>query len=223
MTEIKLITRDTDFEELNICKLDWDVVIPRRMFDEDDAFIGIENVPYQVCRIEGYVHTIGGRYGDNDFWMYPLGEKPCFENIVEYNGENGGACFGYRYEPHHYIRTKWDEPECFVTGGVMITRNGEDFYFCGGGITEALWRIKRIKEHPISFHERNFEKELIGRKIWWKSQPGIITSYIKGQACVIIEPDGMQMFEAPPEYEFGDDEKYIKTSVFDEHIWWFRN
>ena len=74
----------------------------------------------------------------------------------------------------------------------------------------------------------DYDKKMIGRKVWWRSQPAIITKWIKGQACVILEPDGIDSFKTPAEYEnddmFGDDEdkKSIKTEVFDKHIYWFR-
>lgn len=51
MYEIKLVDRDTDLSKLK--PLDWDVVINNR--------------PYYVVKINGYVHTIGGHWGENDY------------------------------------------------------------------------------------------------------------------------------------------------------------
>ena len=55
MSEIRLITEDTDIDSLKISKMDWDVEV--------------KGVPYQVVRIEGYIHSIGGRWGENNLWM----------------------------------------------------------------------------------------------------------------------------------------------------------
>ena len=73
-----------------------------------------------------------------------------------------------------------------------------------------------------------FAEKMIGRKVWWRSEPAIIKSWIgHGQACVILEPDGIDNFTMPA--EFADDEvmtyedKTVKTSIFDKHIWWFRD
>ena len=52
MAELKLIKEDTDLSILH--PLDWDAVLNGK--------------EYQVYRAEGYVHTIGGRWGENDYW-----------------------------------------------------------------------------------------------------------------------------------------------------------
>ena len=169
---IKLIDKTTDIKSLKISKFDWDVVVGRTY-----------KIPYQVVRIEGYIHTMGGKWGINDLWMYPRREEPSYENLIEFNG-NGGVCWGIKYDPHYYVKTKWDETECYSIGGAMITRNGKDFYFCKGGIDEARYRISLLDDHPLELNSYEFDKKMIGRKIWWRSEPGIITMWIgDGQAC----------------------------------------
>ena len=68
---------------------------------------------------------------------------------------------------------------------------------------------------------------MIGRKVWWRSEPAIISSWIDGQACVILEPDGIDNFTKPAEFVddgcMDDGERDIKADIFDKHIWWFRN
>ena len=49
MQSIRLIDRDTDISKLKMRQMDWDTVINRK--------------PYFVVLIEGYIHTIGGKYG----------------------------------------------------------------------------------------------------------------------------------------------------------------
>ena len=150
MTDIKLIEKNTNISELKMSKMPWDVEI--------------NGVPYQVVRIEGYVHSIGGRHGENNLWMYPRNGNPTYETLIEYQCEGCGVCWGIRYDPHNYTRTKWDETECFTSGGAMITRNGKDFYFCRGGIDEARWLIKRLDEHPLELNEYGFAEKIIGKK-----------------------------------------------------------
>lgn len=214
MNKIKLITEDTDIGSLKISKMNWDVEV--------------NGISYQVVRIEEYVHSIGGKWGENNLWMYPRDEEPTYDNLVEYYCNDCGVCWGIKYEPHNYIRTKWDEPECYTSGGATITRNGKDFYFCSGGIIEAQYLIKDLDEHPLDLNMYGFTEKMIGRKVWWRSEPVIIRSWIgHGQACVILEPDGIDNFTTPA--EFADDEsmiyedKTVKTSIFDKHIWWFRD
>ena len=50
-----------------------------------------------------------------------------------------------------------------------------------------------------------------------------------GQACVILEPDGIDKFRVPPEFVDLDEPndlevtKEVKTDIFDKHICWFRD
>jgi hypothetical protein len=212
MAEIKLIEKDTDISSLKINKLDWDVVV--------------NNEPFQVVVINDYVHTIGGRHGENNLWMYPRYEEPTYENLVEYDGVGCGVCWGIKYEPHNYIRCKWGELECFTSGGATITRNGKDFYFCRGGIDEAREKIRKLEDHPLDLNMIDYEKNMIGRKVWWRSEPAVVTHYCDGQACVILEPDGIDKFTIPAEFADEGNDYYedgnVKAEIFSEHIWWFR-
>lgn len=214
MLEIKLIDKTTDISKLEMSKMPWDVEV--------------YGTPYQVVSIKGYIHTIGGRHGENDLWMYPRNEMPTHENLIEYQCDGCGVCWGIKYEPHNYIRSKWDEPECFTSGGVTITRNGEDFYFCRSGIDETRVLIRRLEEHPLDLNEYGFAERMIGRKVWWRSEPAIVRSYIDKQACVMLEPDGIEKFTTPAEFADEEGDNYyedgdVKAEIFDSHIWWFRN
>jgi hypothetical protein len=214
MSEIKLISEETDISSLKMRKMDWDVEV--------------NSISYQIVRIDGYVHAIGGRWGENDFWMHPRNEDPTYDNLVEYYGNGCGVCWGIKYEPHNYIRTKWDETECYTSGGAMITRNGKDFYFCRSGIIEAQYLLQDIDEHPLDLNMYGFAEKMISRKVWWRSEPAVITHWVgHGQACVILEPDGIDRFTTPAEYANDDfmayEERDIKTSIFDKHINWFRD
>ena len=209
MSEIRLISARTDISQLHMRKVGWDVVICGR--------------PFQVVDIEGYVHTIGGRWGDNSYWAYPLDEAPTYENLVEFCADDP-ICWGITYAPRLYIKGKWDESKARRTEGIMITRNGE-LFSDAHSLIDALQKIEQYREHPMSLDERGYAEKVIGRKVWWRSQPAVITRFIKGQACVILEPDGISKFAVPP--EFADDPPYyedndIKTSITDGHIWWFR-
>lgn len=215
MAEINLITKE-DFPNLKYRKIDWDVVGPN-------------NAPYQVIKVKGHAHCIGGHldYGDgNEFWCYPLNEEMSFDNLIEFNG-HPGACWGFEYRPTHYWRNKWGESSIESGRHLVITRNGEKFYDGIMTIHECIAYVldHKLDEHPLELNERGFNKNCIDRKIWYRSEPAVIESYVNGQACVIIAPDGIERFTTPP--EFGDDEYYedrnIKESIFSNHIWWFRD
>lgn len=214
MADIRLITKDTVLPPLR--HMDWDVVI--------------NGVPHYVVMIDGYVHTIGGRYGENNLWAYPRDKAPTYETLIEFNCDNPVA-WGISYEPKNYTKTKWDEESARSGGGVAITRNGEIFcHVTGGlnyGIDKARAMIVEFGEHPLELNAINFDKKAIGRKVWWRSEPAIITNYISKQACVILEPDGIDYFTVPAEFAQEEPDYYedgnVKADILDRNIWWFRD
>lgn len=214
MADIRLITKDTVLPHLQ--HMDWDVVI--------------NGIPHYVVRIESYVHTIGGRYGENDLWAYPRDKAPTYDTLVEFGCENPVA-WGIRYEPQNYTKTKWDETEARSGSGVAITRNGEIFcHVTGGlnyGIDKARAMIVEFGEHPLDLSTINFDQKAIGRKVWWRSEPAIITEYVDKQACVILEPDGIERFTVPAEFAKEEpdyyEDGYVKADILDRNIWWFRD
>ena len=214
MTDIRLIEKDTILPKLR--PYDWDVYI--------------NDKPYYVVRIEGFVHTIGGKYGENDLWAYPRDEEPTYENLIEFNCDNP-VSWGIEYKPRNYARCKWDECESFSGSTIMITRNGKNFCDVWGkginyGIDKARVMISQFQEHAMDLNSIDFDKKVIGRKVWWRSEPAVVTSYVDGQACVILEPDGIDHFTVPAEFAKEEPEYYcdgdVKADILDKHIWWFR-
>lgn len=195
MSKIRLIKPDTTIKELHIDHINWDVEI--------------KGVPYQIVRIEGYVHTIRGKHGDNDLWMYPLGQEPSYENLLQYNSYKPGPCWGIKMEPYNYVK----DEECRTATGAMITRNGRDFYYCSGpiGFSQAQYMISGIiDEHPALLNFRDFDKHLIGREIMYRNQNAVIKTYLGGtDARIVITLENNMSKEAV-------------TTIFDPMIDWFR-
>ena len=217
--KIKLIDENTDLNTLNILKFDWDVVI--------------NNKPYTAVRIEGYNHCICGYDTPKNMWVYPRNEEMSVYNLRAFMDDNP-VQWGILYEPENLFHYTHGDVEARTIYKVTITRNGEPFYkFFGDsdyGIAKAKVLIHRCKEHPLDLQMIDYDKKMIGRKVWWKDEPGVITSFIKKQACVIIKPDGIDKFGIPkswdnnmdrPLYEEFQDE--VKATIFSEDICWFRD
>lgn len=212
-SDIKLITKDTILPKLWL--YDWDVVI--------------NGVPHYVVKIPGYVHTIGGRYGYNDLWAYPRSEQPTYDSLIEFDSDQA-TCWGIQYKPVNFYATKWGETSSRTLGRIDITRNGEVFYTLYGNMAYGLARAQSLiydfAEHPLELDMIDYDKKVIGRKVWWRSEPAIVTGFIKGQACVILAPDGIEHFTVPAEFASEDPNYYedntVKTFIMDKHIWWFR-
>ena len=217
MAEIRLIKKE-DIPGLEYRKLNWDVVVGR------------DNTPFQVIRVPGFAHCIGGHLDNGDgncYWAYPLDEEMTIDNLIEFDGEPGAA-WGLEYTPTNYYKFKWGEGEIRRGRKLIITRNGELFYDGLMTFHQAIAYVKDglLDEHPLDLNERNFDKKCIGRKVWWRSEPAVIARYIKGQACVILKPDGIKKFTVPAEFAkepFCDEEEAeVKVNIFDKNIWWFR-
>ena len=214
--EFRFIDENTDLS--NIKPYNWDLVVKGR--------------PYYVTPVEGYIHRYVGRGEPIDLWCWPRDEQPSHENMIEYDIPESVA-WGLEYKVNNYVKCKWDETELRQHGYTVITRNGEDFYTVAGGmaysVPKAMMLIAEIKDHPLDFGVIDFDKKMVGRKIWYHGQPAVIRRFVKGQCCIIIEPEGAERFTTPLEYQ-GDslcggweEEKNLKIDCLrDGAVNWFR-
>ena len=164
-----------------------------------DATIGIAHKPMLVGRLDGFMHTSGGKWGENCFYCWPREEKPTIDNITPYDGD-GGASWGVEYRETQHYNNHMGDIYVETSGCTVITRNGIDFYTVRGkldySMPKAISIMKEINEGPINFNEIEYaNNDIIGRKILYKNYPGIITLWCEGQGCIIVEYDG------DPEYK----------------------
>lgn len=210
MADIHLIKKDSKFKAH---KLNWDLVI--------------KNKPYDVYRIPGFIHCIGGKYGENDYWCCPRDEEPTYDNLIEFNGEP--VRWAIETRSNNYITSKWGETEVNHSYWIIITRNGEQFYEFGCnnlpyGLAKAQVLLTEISEHPIYFNEIDYDKRyMIGRKVKFRDEPGIITHYFKDQGAVMIEADLEAGADISKFDSDGHPGKYgVKEDIFASSINWFR-
>lgn len=219
MSDFKFIESDEDLKEIE--PLDWDVVV--------------EGIQYRVYRVPGYVHTIGGRWGDNDLYACIRNTQPHAETLIPFRADDP-VCWGIIIGP--YLEAEYDDDDEYkyivypssvdYRNSVKITRNGQMFNAnVKGGVAEALSMIKKYREHPLELDMIDFNKKAVGRKVYWRSEPGIIAEYLDHEASVVIVPDGIDEFTVPAEFMHDSsvpcyEDSMIVTSILDEHIWWFR-
>ncbi len=224
MSNTKILTKDTDFSELDIRKIGWDL-------EFDDK-------PYDIYGISNYCHTIGGKYGNNEYWCCPAGEKPCYDNLMGFNGQ--APIWGIEYKQKNSYRNKWGETSVQFRGTCIITRNGKPFYGFGArdmsyGLAKAQALLVEIQEHSIQFHNRNWKDEVIGRKIYYRNQQAIITEIYddgEGIICVRIVPDKEYIDVLEKPIHMTDDhelewyeESYkhgVKDDILTKEIYWYR-
>jgi hypothetical protein len=207
--DIKLPNKNTNFSKMN--KYDWDVVIG--------------NQPMRVGRLEGYVHSIGGRYGFNELYAWHRDEEPCYENVIPFNGI--AVNWGIEYNERNYYNSIFGDIEIDCKGSTTITRNGKPFYTIGGdksySIPKAITIINDINEYMIGSIDFNIidyaQKEIIGRKVRFRGVLCTVKMWIEGQGCIIIEPDSGDINDIFKVWGFrsDDDEKDIKLDIILYH------
>lgn len=220
MGEIKTIKKETDFSSLKISKMGWDTYCYGKYYD--------------VYRIDGYNHSIGGKWGENCLWACPMDEKPSYDNLIQFSGEP--CSWGINIKATSNIKTKWEDTEMRSTFICEIIRNDKVFYSFNAndmdyGLTKARQILFNLNEHPINFNGRNFEKELIGRKIYWREQPATIVSYSMN-GNLIIKPATNNPFKkccyddnVEEDMNIDDDEfdGDIAEDLLAPSIYWFRS
>lgn len=87
--------------------------------------------------------------------------------------------------------------------------------------------IGELFEHSSGWMLKRERERLVGRKIFYDRTPAIIGRLIEDQGCIIIKPDGVDLFPTPvwADDEYGDleDRDELKVEVTDPKIWWFRS
>lgn len=221
---------------------DKDSVIPDYHIIDWDLVVNGE--PYSVAHMEGFVHTRGGRWGINDLWAWPRGQEPTYHNLIPFNSKYP-VTWGLEYIEYNkskYHEHDWgDDSEIDAVCGTWITRNGKRFYFVRGEMAYSLPKAQSlifyINEGPINFNSINWEKKLVGRKIWYNDEPAIVESlwFDENEGYhIFIVPDGIEKFSCPkswmrddylkeswPEYENGLSYNIINPEY--NKVDWFRN
>ena len=195
MDKIKLLNKNSNLKHIK--KLNWDTYI--------------RGVYYDVYRINEYIHSIGGQWGEDCYWACKRGETPSYKNLVEFTGH---VCsWSLLIEETNYLKTKYEETEIRNSIHVKILRNDKVFYSFTVrdfeyGYAKARKLMIEIPEHPISFNEIDFENQIIGREILWRGQKCKIIEYSMNEN-LIIEPI--------------NNKECIAEDIFSEQINWSTN
>lgn len=209
---IKFIDETTDFSTLSMEKKNWDT--------------DIGGVPYQVVKIRGYVHTVGGKYGSCDLWAYPMNEEPTFKNMLRFNAYNP-VSWGIVCKPKNHICHGSNEVR--NNSLVVVTRNGDKFFTCEArgntiGIDEARVAISKFTKHPLGLNNVGYDLAACGRRIYYRGTPATICRFVKEQACVMIKAESENSPLPIFPHEIGvclNRADELKISILDPDISWY--
>ena len=211
MAEFKHIAEDTDLSILQ--PVDWDVVL-----------YGDE---YQVYKAPGFVHTVGGRWGENDYWACPRSQAPSVKNLIQFDSDTP-VRYGIVIEETHYSKTKWGERRLKSGVSCKITRNDKPFYAISASdiayaYAEAYRLIRtKILEGTINFNAyRYWEKEIEGRHILYKGLPHTLYQYMPGQCCAMAFPGHTTLGAIYNDPKYGCCGEQKLNLLIDDHIDWY--
>lgn len=176
----------------------------------------IDNIPYYAYYLVNYLDRSG-------IFVCPRDKEPTKDNLLAYH-MNSPVSWNIVDNSKPSISSKYDIVK--TTTEYIIKRNGVDFTYCYD-LLDALRFIRDVTEHPMNLNDIDFDKKVVGRKIWWRDEPAIITRFNWGIGTVSFKPDGIDRFTTPKEYEddvieYYEDMDSIHTDIWDKHIGWFR-
>ena len=244
-------SRDSvDWKKIKFENLNWDLELrglPWQVVRANYFKNGIDEskftIGYPLC------HCIGGQYGNNNYYCYPLYRDqtdqqiedmeytphdpgPTKDNLKEFSGD--APTWGIFAEGTNYLR----KGEMRQGGTTKILRNSKWFYEIQTGsytygISRALSIVEQLKDHPVFFSERNWRKNMLKRKVWYDGVPAIVTSIIEEQGCVILAPDpkfnlpfkiSPWMIENDGTFGMmgGHDSDFAKCEYLYDKIYWYR-
>ena len=131
------------------------------------------------------------------------------------------------HAPGAAIENEFVVGDCTLSDAAIFSFHPVKHISCGEGgmITtndfDLFEKIKLLRTHGIT-KERD---KLVGRKVWWREEPAIITMFLD-DACVVMEPDGLEKFKPTAYRDEIDDEEdqfRVKNTIHSPHIWWYRD
>jgi hypothetical protein len=115
-------------------------------------------------------------------------------------------------------------------GTGQIIADGEvvfEFFFrdIHYALRKADQLITELSEHSSGWLLQDQREALIGRAVFYRDIPAVITDLVTDQGCVMLQTADGKPFPPPV---WSDDEDYyegenrVKVEVTDPHIWWHR-
>lgn len=137
--------------------------------------------------------------------------------IVEFNYMKSSGLTGDEIKKGCHLRVKLD-------GDLTYTK------FFREARSAAIWwaaNDHQIFEHPVWLARRGERDKLIGRAVYFRDQPGVVTHYFPDRGTVAIAYDGEgEGFKTPGHRSLSDVEEIdesVTEDILDPSIWWFRD
>lgn len=139
------------------------------------------------------------------------------------------------FQDYNYLKTSGLSGNEVRKGGTCtITMNGfqcATFFYrdLTWALLEAHRQIAKIQDFDVHLWQEEDRAALVGRKVYYRNHPAIITAFYEEDMDVILMADGGTFPLAAYQQErdageMWDDEEtaHVKDSIFSPHIWWYR-
>jgi len=81
--------------------------------------------------------------------------------------------------------------------------------------------LTRLMDHPVQLWRPDWDG-MIGRKVWYRDDPGVVDAYWPDQGALLLKADG-GMFRPAAHYDDEAPDDTVKEEFLSPHIWWFRS
>lgn len=170
-------------------------------------------------------------------WMWARVDQETEDGVREHWSRFDGHIVQVDIEMHTSNRREvndWKGRDEVRKGGVWTLKLNRIPVFSGHVYDplEALLEIRRTLKQLLSHEcvindwtEEGINKALLGRKIFYREQPAVITSHLlEHEGRIVVRPDGKPEF-SPPCWDSDGicDNDEVVTTLLDPNIYWWRD
>ena len=120
-----------------------------------------------------------------------------------------------------------DEVRATCTGKLFM---GDQLVGVVGGreaqpvMLSLLALMPKAAEHPIALYDEKERAAIVGRKVFWRGEPGVIRMFIEDLLEVVIDAETESgSFRRMPWHDVDDEpRREVKDSIYSDGIWWHR-
>jgi len=157
------------------------------------------------CRRVGDTGEPQGFNGNRHPWRVEVQEGSYWKESELSGDEVRATCSGKLYMGEHLV-------------GVVSGREAQAV------MLRLLALMPKAAEHPIALHDAKARAGIVGRKVYWRGEPGTVRMFIEDLLEVVIDANTESgTFRRMPWHDRDDERTEAKDSVYSESIWWFRD
>ena len=158
-------------------------------------------------------------------YLEPQKESRWHIGDVEFDGHH--TLWGFEYFPTTYLKSSYLSGDEYRKGGeIRYFRDRKQVYseFC----REPLTASNKIGATLMKLMDFDWEMVTIGRKVWYRELPCVITMICEDQGCVILEREDKKDFPDAVWHKendgaMGEGEDTVKVEIIDGGIYWYRD